>query len=600
MLYSLVEIDKIDNFLRKLCEAHCIDDYRIIVKYDFYVNLYVISNTLSESDFAIKIEGLKGIASYEIISSENANNDSYYKSIFSQHNNIDLSERKKLNSALENNEEKISTPCPVITFYSYKGGVGRSTTLIMFSAYYAFHYSKKVFIVDCDFEAPGLINFFNSYKQPGKNGLVEFIKDKEAGYEIPFSEYVYDIPQEFSGDGKIFLLSAGNIFSEKDRKHYLEALARFESGSKDFLVDYFKTIIDNIYRYYSPDIIVFDSRTGFNDTVGVLIRKFSTISLGIFGNDYQNKPGINFFLDTVFPNCKSMNNTIIAQAITHNYSKGEREAFSSYIYEYLNSNIFLDETPVLPIFYIPFLPVLNNIGAESGDWEGFMDSIKKKEFSRHNDIFDSLILILGKKTSKAYHHIADDTVSDSTFSNVTSSPSVTVSDESTSESNSKDANATKLLALKKEILKQMVANYPQSYAEKTQFDSEFIDKKFFIRSYMKEIFSPTNQLFIGGKGTGKTTFYRALNQTGFVEKFKDICEKHNKKYFFINAIGIGHEEFSHDKKFFPISLLKNKNGIDDELFYRCFWTIYIWLLVRPFAIENGFPKCGRAREVAGN
>lgn len=61
--------------------------------------------------------------------------------------------------------ELLENRSSIVTSYSYKGGVGRSTALAACSTYLARHHSKKVVIIDCDFEAPGFTNFF--LNEPG-------------------------------------------------------------------------------------------------------------------------------------------------------------------------------------------------------------------------------------------------------------------------------------------------------------------------------------------------------------------------------------------------------------------------------------------------
>jgi len=48
----------------------------------------------------------------------------------------------------------------VYTFYSYKGGVGRSMALANVAVLLA-SWDKKVLVVDWDLEAPGLHQYFN-------------------------------------------------------------------------------------------------------------------------------------------------------------------------------------------------------------------------------------------------------------------------------------------------------------------------------------------------------------------------------------------------------------------------------------------------------
>ena len=48
-------------------------------------------------------------------------------------------------------------PCPVVAFHSYKGGVGRTLSLLAFAkAWSEMQGEKKLLIIDSDIEAPGL------------------------------------------------------------------------------------------------------------------------------------------------------------------------------------------------------------------------------------------------------------------------------------------------------------------------------------------------------------------------------------------------------------------------------------------------------------
>lgn len=62
----------------------------------------------------------------------------------------------------------------IITFYSYKGGVGRTQLLANLAAYFCHYTHKKLLIIDWDLEAPGLHYFFDKNKTQSK-GLIEFL-----------------------------------------------------------------------------------------------------------------------------------------------------------------------------------------------------------------------------------------------------------------------------------------------------------------------------------------------------------------------------------------------------------------------------------------
>jgi MinD-like ATPase involved in chromosome partitioning or flagellar assembly len=65
----------------------------------------------------------------------------------------------------------------VITFYSYKGGVGRSMCLANVAASLA-QSGRRVLAVDCDFEAPGLHRYFRAPPDmANRKGAIEFFRD---------------------------------------------------------------------------------------------------------------------------------------------------------------------------------------------------------------------------------------------------------------------------------------------------------------------------------------------------------------------------------------------------------------------------------------
>lgn len=94
----------------------------------------------------------------------------------------------------------------VVTFYSYKGGVGRSFALANVGVLLS-RWGFRVLCIDFDLEAPGLAHFFGSVdhdpatrdwlqKAPGLVELVARFK-KEPDAPLPWSDYVrrWSIPR---------------------------------------------------------------------------------------------------------------------------------------------------------------------------------------------------------------------------------------------------------------------------------------------------------------------------------------------------------------------------------------------------------------------
>src|SRR5205823_883844 len=76
----------------------------------------------------------------------------------------------------------------IVTFYSYKGGVGRTVALANIGVLLA-RRGKRVLLVDCDLEAPGLDRYFRPYitqPQPSKSGMIHLLHEAA---QSPFAEW---------------------------------------------------------------------------------------------------------------------------------------------------------------------------------------------------------------------------------------------------------------------------------------------------------------------------------------------------------------------------------------------------------------------------
>ena len=148
MLLAIKELDKIEKFLDTLVENKKIHMYRIYINLDTTISIDIVAN---ESDnLKNEIENFSNINIYvdEWISIEDYESDEYYKTLFKE--KINKNHRRRLTTLVTNSKEHLNCNIPIITFYSYKGGVGRTTSLITFANYYAYHKNKKVVILETD------------------------------------------------------------------------------------------------------------------------------------------------------------------------------------------------------------------------------------------------------------------------------------------------------------------------------------------------------------------------------------------------------------------------------------------------------------------
>ncbi|MGW6916150.1 FxSxx-COOH system tetratricopeptide repeat protein [Kitasatospora sp. NPDC054939] len=165
----------------------------------------------------------------------------------------------------------------IITFYSYKGGTGRTMALAN-TAWILAANGFRVLTVDWDLEAPGLAKFFHPFLDPavlaGTTGMMDLIAEyrEEAlrpvehaeGWHLDFARvhpHALSLSWAFPGGGSLDFLSAGQF-----NRDYSEAVThldwdifydRFDGGQ------FFDALRADMRRRY--DYVLIDSRTGLSD-----------------------------------------------------------------------------------------------------------------------------------------------------------------------------------------------------------------------------------------------------------------------------------------------------------------------------------------------
>ena len=170
----------------------------------------------------------------------------------------------------------------IVTFYSYKGGTGRSMALANV-AWVLASSGKRVLAIDWDLEAPGLHRYFEPFLSDRglerSTGVIDFVRDfataaveKEANsradwYEEYSNILAHAIPLDwqFPDGGLLHLVPAG-----KQDAAYAVRVNSFEWG--DFYERlgggvFLEKVKQNLRGIY--DVILIDSRTGVSDTSGI-------------------------------------------------------------------------------------------------------------------------------------------------------------------------------------------------------------------------------------------------------------------------------------------------------------------------------------------
>jgi hypothetical protein len=170
---------------------------------------------------------------------------------------------------------------PIVSFYSFKGGVGRSTALASM-AIQCSRAGKRVLIVDFDLEAPGLASVFPPPESsPVDVGVLDFLVEYPVvGTAFQASELVYVYDQKgVVGTGEIRVVAAGRVDS-----WYLEKLSRLDyhrlvsrpvparAKPEDSPLH---DLLDALRVPMQPDVILMDSRAGLHDLGGLALSSMA-------------------------------------------------------------------------------------------------------------------------------------------------------------------------------------------------------------------------------------------------------------------------------------------------------------------------------------
>jgi hypothetical protein len=218
----------------------------------------------------------------------------------------------------------------IVTFYSYKGGVGRSMALANVAVWFHMQ-GLRVVMIDWDLEAPGLESFFAAGSGErgllqAKVGLVDLLStykdlflslpkpvpaaaestrgsDQVAQFVETLEEMLPPIAHALipiriesaaAGNGKLSLLSAG-CRNEGRFNDYAQTVQRFDW--EEFYADYhgeayFEWMRRQLLKPGVADVVLIDSRTGVAEMSGVCTRHLADVVVMLCAPNEQNVEGV--------------------------------------------------------------------------------------------------------------------------------------------------------------------------------------------------------------------------------------------------------------------------------------------------------------------
>jgi cellulose biosynthesis protein BcsQ len=192
-------------------------------------------------------------------------------------------------------------PGRVVTFYSYKGGVGRSFVLADVAALLA-QWGHRVLCVDWDLEAPGLRHYFDDWTDKiVRPGIVDLVLEvQNSGRASSWGRMLLPVSIP-SGVGTLHLISAGQM--GKDYYRQMQSI-RWDQAYERGLGNILETIRSEWKDHY--DFVLVDSRTGVSDIAGVCTVQLPDQLVYLFTANQQSIQGANDTVNTILVSRQKM------------------------------------------------------------------------------------------------------------------------------------------------------------------------------------------------------------------------------------------------------------------------------------------------------
>ncbi|MDY1356770.1 AAA family ATPase [Pseudomonas aeruginosa] len=198
-----------------------------------------------------------------------------------------------------------------VVFYSYKGGVGRTTALVH-AAFHLARSGERVAIVDLDVEAPGLHKLLP--RPDGgriEAGIVDFLWERQVlpissgtdealttclvGMGAGGKKAISYVVEDQASRAQVHVIPAGVVGDEYVRRLLTLSSEEALTRADDAWTLFEKELVDQI----DPDVLLIDARTGLGDWGGLsLLRLADEVFLVMFPSE-QNGEGIKFVRETL-------------------------------------------------------------------------------------------------------------------------------------------------------------------------------------------------------------------------------------------------------------------------------------------------------------
>lgn len=273
-------------------------------------------------------------------------------------------------------QEKCELSSKLVSFYSFKGGVGRTTTMVM-SAIELAKRGKKIVLIDLDLEAPGIASLFPE-DAISQYGVLDFLLESQIYRDdINIDEYVYTVSDycHVSQDGgDIYIVPALGQICRENAELYRKNLMRLDLNVPAYREETtpFDFLLKKVDSFLHPDYIFIDTRSGLHQIGGITLARYSDMAVLFFYGSHQNAEGMKMVLPVLknyatpftLVNCKVPANEGAASEEKKIYLEASYAAMSLCDEQYQKEEVMIDDDTgehyPLDISYSDTLEVVNN------------------------------------------------------------------------------------------------------------------------------------------------------------------------------------------------------------------------------------------------
>jgi MinD-like ATPase involved in chromosome partitioning or flagellar assembly/Flp pilus assembly protein TadD len=185
----------------------------------------------------------------------------------------------------------------VITFYSFKGGVGRTMALANVALELA-RTGRRVLMVDFDLEAPGLDTFDVLKPERPTPGIVDFVTSyRRTGIAPNVCDFIYEPQITVGTPGRVWVMPTGKQDEQYAQQLYSIDWQQLYSQQDGYLL--FEDLKEQWRQKLKPDYVLVDSRTGHTDVGGICTRQLPDAVAILFFPNEQNRRGFEVVVRNV-------------------------------------------------------------------------------------------------------------------------------------------------------------------------------------------------------------------------------------------------------------------------------------------------------------